>query len=67
MELLKPSMFFFSNLPVALFHVWYQLGSLYSNNCKSQSDFMSKLCELSNEYKEIINVMLLTHNTHKRI
>ena len=28
---------------------WYQLGSLYSNNFKSQSSFMSKLYKFSNK------------------
>ena len=56
----------------AIIHAWYQLGSLYSNNCKSQSNVMSKLHELSNECKftnpeEIIKFMFLTHNTHKRV
>ena len=30
-----------------MIHTWYQMGSLYSNNCKFQSNIMSKLCELS--------------------
>ena len=55
-----------------MIHTWYQLGSLYSNNCKFQSNFMSKLCKLSNEWgfthpKEIIKFMFLTHNTHMRV
>ena len=55
-----------------MIHALYQLGPLYSNNCKSQSNFMSKLCELSNgcEFthpKEIIKFMFLIHNTCKRV
>ena len=56
----------------SMIHAWYKLGSLYSNNCKSHSDFMSKLCKLSNGCKftypkEIIKFMFLTHNIHKRV
>ena len=50
-----------------MIHAWYQMESLYSQNCKGQSDFMSKLCELSNACEftnpeEVIKFIFLTYN-----
>ena len=28
---------------------WYQLGSIYSNQCKDQTEFMSKLHDVAND------------------
>ena len=51
-------------------HSWYQLGSVYSNQCKNQTEFMQKLKEIAQETgfrpnvrDELIKFLFVTHNT----
>ena len=51
---------------------WYQLGYIYSSQCKDQTEFMSKLCNVANNCSfanrdEIVKFLFLTHNTNKRV
>ena len=51
---------------------WYQLGSLYSSQCKDQTEFMSKLCDVANDCSlankdEIVKFLFLIHNTNERV
>ena len=55
-------------------HSWYQLGSIYSNQCKNQSEFMQRLKDVAketgfnNEVKEeIIKFLFVTHNTDQKV
>ena len=55
-------------------HSWYQLGSIYSNQCKNQSEFMQRLKDVpketgfKNEIKEeIIKFLFVTHNTDQKV
>ena len=51
---------------------WYQLGSVYSSQCKDQMQFLNKLkdvaadCSFSNR-KEVIKFLFLIHNTNERV
>ena len=50
-----------------MFHSWHTLGSIYSNQFKSQSDFynhlqcVAKECNFSS-YDEVVKFLFLTHN-----
>lgn len=50
-----------------VFHLWYTLGSIYSNQFKSQSDYYNNLqcddkeCNFSDR-DEIVKFLFLTHN-----
>ena len=51
---------------------WYQLGSLYSSNCKDQSEFMARIKELVKEgaftqQEEIIKFLFVIHNTNDKV
>ena len=51
---------------------WYQLGSLYSSNCKDQSEFMARIKELVKEgaftqQEEIIKFVFVIHNTNDKV
>ena len=51
---------------------WYQLGSLYSSNCKDQSEFMARIKELVKEgaftqQEEIIKFFFVIHNTNDKV
>ena len=52
-----------------VFHSWYTLGSIYSNQFKTQSDFynhlqcVAKECNFSNS-EEIVKFLFLTHNNN---
>ena len=51
---------------------WYQLGSIYSNQCKDQTEFMSKLCDVANDCSfankdEIVKFLFLILNTNERL
>ena len=50
---------------------WYNLGSLHSNSCKNQTEFMqcvrhlAKECNFTNQ-DEVSKFLFLIHNQHKR-
>ena len=51
---------------------WYQLGSIYSSQCKDQTEFLSKLCNVANNCSfankdEIVIFSFLIHNSNKRV
>ena len=51
---------------------WYQLGSLYSSNCKDQTKFMTRIKELIREggFKEkdeVIKFLFVIHNTDPKV
>ena len=51
---------------------WYQLGSLYSSNCKDQSEFIARIKELVKEgaftqQEEIIKFLFVIHNTNDKV
>ena len=51
---------------------WYQLGSLYSSNCKDQTEFMTRIKELVKEggFKEkdeVIKFLFVIHNTDPKV
>ena len=53
-------------------HSWYQLGNIYSSQCKDQTEFMSKLKELSKEtgFKEtdeLTKFLFVIHNTDTKV
>ena len=55
-------------------HSWYQLGSVYSNQCKNQTEFMQKLKEIALETgfrpavrDELIKFLFVTHNTDQKV
>ena len=50
----------------------YQLGSIYLSQCKDQTEFMSKLCDVANDCRfankdEIVKILFLIHNTNERV
>ena len=55
-----------------VFYSWYMLGSIYSNQFKTQSDFynhlqcVAKECNFSNS-EEIVKFLFLTHNNNTRV
>ena len=55
-----------------VFHSWYTLGSIYSNQFKTQSDFynclqcVAKECNFSNS-EEIVKFLSLTHNNNTHV
>ena len=51
---------------------WYQLGSLYSSNCKDQTEFMMRIKELTGkggfkQKDEVIKILFLIHNTDPKV
>ena len=51
---------------------WYQPGSIYSSQCKDQTEFMSKLHDVANDCSfanknEVVNFLFLIHNTNERV
>ena len=53
-------------------HSWYQLGNLYSSQCKDQTEFMTKLKELSKdtgfkETDELAKFLFVIHNTDTKV
>ena len=51
---------------------WYQLGSMYSSQCKDQIEFVSKLHDVANDCSfankdELVKFLFLIHNTNKRV
>ena len=53
-------------------HSWYQLGNIYSSQCKDQTEFMTKLKELSKEtgFKEpdeLTKFLFVIHNTDSKV
>ena len=55
-----------------VFHSWYMLGSIYSNQFKTQSDFynhlqsVAKECNFSNR-EEVVKFLFLTHNNNTHV
>ena len=55
-----------------VFHSWYTLGSIYSNQFKTQSDFynhlqcVAKECNFSNS-EEVVKFLFLTHNNNTHV
>ena len=55
-----------------IMHSWYQLGNIYSSLCKDQTEFMTKLKELSKEtgFKEpdeLTKFLIVIHNTDSKV
>ena len=55
-----------------IMHSWYQLGNIYSSQCKDQTEFMTKLKELSKEtgFKEpdeLTKFLFVIHNTDSKV
>ena len=53
-------------------HTWYQLGNIYSSQSKDQTEFMTKLRELSKEtgFKEpdeLSKFLFVIHNTDTKV
>ena len=53
-------------------HSWYQLGNIYSSQCKDQTEFMTRLKELSKEtgFKEpdeLTKFLFVIHNTDSKV
>ena len=51
---------------------WHQLGSIYSSQCKDQTEFMSRLHDVANDCSfankdEIVKFLFLIHNTNERV
>ena len=51
---------------------WYQLGNLYSNQFSNQTEFRSKIRELTDESgltskEELIKFLFITHNTNAKV
>ena len=56
----------------SVLQLWYQLGSIYSSQCKDQTEFMSKLHDVANDCSfankdEIVKFLFLIHNTNGRV
>ena len=55
-----------------IMHSWYQLGNIYSSQCKDQTEFMTKLKELSKETglkepDELTKFLFVIHNTDSKV
>ena len=55
-----------------VFHSWYTLGSIYSNQFKLQSDFYNHLQCIAKECNftscdEVVKFLFLTHNNNTRV
>ena len=55
-----------------IMHSWYQLGNIYSSQCKDQTEFMTKLRELSKEtgFKEpdeLTKFLFVIHNIDSKV
>ena len=55
-----------------MIHAWYRIGSLFSNSCKSQTQFMYNLKELARQCEftnkdEIVKFLFQIHNKHERV
>ena len=55
-----------------IMHSWYQLGNIYSSQCKDQTEFMTRLKELSKEtgFKEpdeLTKFLFVIHNTDSKV
>ena len=53
-------------------HTWYQLGNIYSSQCKDQTEFMSKLKDLSKdtgfkEPEELVKFLFVINNTNTKV
>ena len=53
-------------------HTWYQIGNIYSSQCKDQTDFMTKLKDLSKdtgfkEPEEFVKFLFVIHNTDTKV
>ena len=55
-----------------VFHSWYMLGSIYSNQFKTQSDFYNHLHSVAKECNfsdsdEVVKFLFLTHNNNTHV
>ena len=55
-----------------IMHTWYLLGNIYSSQCKDQTEFMTRLKELSKEtgFKEpdeLTKFLFVIHNTDSKV
>ena len=55
-----------------IMHSWYQLGNIYSSQCKDQTEFITRLKELSKEtgFKEpdeLTKFLFVIHNTDSKV
>ena len=55
-----------------IMHSWYQLGNIYSSQCKDQTEFMTRLKNLSKEtgFKEpdeLTKFLFVIHNTDSKV
>ena len=55
-----------------IMHSWYQLGNIYSSQCKDQTEFMTRLKELSKEtgFKEpdeLTKFLFVIYNTDSKV
>ena len=53
-------------------HTWYQIGNIYSSQCKNQTEFMTKLKDLSKdtgfkEPDELVKFLFVIHNTDTKV
>ena len=53
-------------------HSWYQLGSVYSNQCRNQTDFMQRLRDIAKETEfkekdELVKFLFIIHNTDQKV
>ena len=53
-------------------HTWYQLGNIYSSQCKDQTEFMTRLKDLSKdtgfkEPEELVKFLFVIHNTDTKV
>ena len=53
-------------------HSWYQLGSIYSNQCRNQTDFMQRLRDIARETEfkekdELVKFLFIIHNTDQKV
>ena len=51
---------------------WYQLGNLYSSQCKDQTEFMTRIRDLAKEggftnQEEIVKFLFLIHNNNTKV
>ena len=53
-------------------HTWYQIGNIYSSQCKDQTEFMTRLKDLSKDtgFKEpdkLVKFLFVIHNTDTKV
>ena len=56
----------------SVLQLWFQLGNIYTNQFKTQSEFMNKLREVAGECslttpEEVIKLLFVIHNTNTKV